>query len=105
MASKGDFVFAGVDKLGQLVKNTHTLQKHIDAVVNYELVDVAAIKRSKFKIVVDGINSTGSTFVPALLRALGVKDIIILNEEVILLIKINQDIRYFRSEFINNTFK
>jgi phosphomannomutase len=58
------------------------LQKHIDEIINYELVDVAAIKRSRFKVVVDGINSTGSIFVPALLNALGAKEIIVMNDEV-----------------------
>ena len=37
---------------------------------------------SNIKIVVDGINSTGATFVPALLKTLGVKNVIVLNEEV-----------------------
>ena len=46
------------------------------------MVDVAAIKKSKFKIVVDVINSSGALYIPALLKALGVKDIILLNEEV-----------------------
>jgi phosphomannomutase len=58
------------------------LQKHIDAVLNYPLVDVAAIKKAKFKIVLDAVNSTGAIAVPALLKALGLKDIIVLNEEV-----------------------
>ena len=58
------------------------MQKHVDAVVNYELVDVAAIKKAKYKIVVDAINSSGSIYIPALLKALGVKDIIVLNGEV-----------------------
>ena len=82
MAEKENFDFVPVDKLGTYTQDDSWLQKHIDAVVNYELVDVAAIKRSKFKIVVDGINSTGATFIPALLKALGVKEIIVLNEEV-----------------------
>ena len=43
---------------------------------------MAAIKKKKFKIVVDCINSTGALAVPALLKALGVKDIILLNEEI-----------------------
>ena len=82
MAEKENFDFVPVDKLGSYTQDDSWLQKHIDAVVNYELVDVAAIKRSKFKIVVDGINSTGATFIPALLKALGVKEVIVLNEEV-----------------------
>jgi phosphomannomutase len=82
LAEKEDFNFASVDKLGTVTQNTTALQKHIEAVVNYPLVDVAAITKSKFKIVVDAINSTGAIAVPALLKALGVKDITVLNEEV-----------------------
>ena len=82
LADKENFNFVSVDKLG-IYKNDETyLQKHIDAIVNYPLVDVAAIKKLKLKVVVDGINSTGSTFVPALLKALGIKEVIVLNEEV-----------------------
>ena len=43
---------------------------------------MAAIKKAKFKIVLDAVNSTGAIAVPALLKALGVKDIIVLNGEV-----------------------
>ena len=82
IAASEDFNFAGVDKLGSCTIDDSYMQKHIDAILEYELVDVAAIKKAKFKIFVDGINSTGATFVPALLRALGVKDITVLNEEV-----------------------
>ena len=82
LASKGDFIFAGVDKMGQLTKNTHTLQKHIDAVVNYPLVDIDLIKLKNYKVVVDVINSTGALFLPPLLKALGVEDVIVLNGEI-----------------------
>jgi phosphomannomutase len=81
-AENEDFNFAKVDKLGTYSKNETLLKKHIDAVVNYELVDVAAIKKQNFKIVVDAVNSTGAIAVPALLKALGVNDIAVLNEEV-----------------------
>jgi phosphomannomutase len=82
LAEKENFDFVSIDKLGTYKREDSYMQKHIDAVVNYELVDAAAIKKSKFKIVIDGINSTGATFIPALLKALGVKEIITLNEEV-----------------------
>jgi phosphomannomutase len=71
-----------VDKLGTTTVHEKSLQQHIDAVVHYPLVDVAAIKKAKFKIVVDAVNSTGAIAVPALLKALGVKDIQVLNETV-----------------------
>ena len=74
--------FVTVDKLGSYELNDTYLQKHVNAVLNYELVDVAAIRKCKFKIVVDAVNSTGATYVPALLKALGVKDVIVLNEEI-----------------------
>ncbi len=81
-AEKEDFSFAKVENLGKYIKAENLLQKHIDAVIEYELVDVAAIKKKNFKIVIDAVNSTGAIAVPALLKALGVKDIEVLNEEV-----------------------
>lgn len=82
LAAAEDFNFATVDKLGTYTKDDSALQKHIDAVVNYPLVDIAAIKKAKFNIVVDAVNSTGAFAVPELLKALGVKDITVINEEV-----------------------
>lgn len=82
IAASDNFNFVNVDKLGSYTTDENALQQHIDAVVNYPLVDVAAIKKQKFKIVIDAINSTGAIAVPALLKALGVKDITVLNEEV-----------------------
>lgn len=82
IASKDNYTFATVDKLGSYAVNHTALQQHIDAVVNYPLVDAAAIKKAKFKIVLDAINSSGAFAVPELLKALGVKDITVLNGEV-----------------------
>lgn len=82
IASKDNYTFAPVDKLGSYTVNNTALQQHIDAVVNYPLVDAATIKKAKFKIVLDAINSSGAFAVPELLKALGVKDITVLNAEV-----------------------
>jgi phosphomannomutase len=82
IAAADDYDFAPVDKLGSYTQNTSALDQHIEAVINYPLVDVAAIKKAKFRIVIDAINSTGAIAVPALLKALGLKDVIVLNEEV-----------------------
>lgn len=81
-ATKDDFVFATVDKLGSYTLNNSWLQKHIDLVVNYPLVDVKSIQQKKYKIVVDTINSTGAIFIPPLLKALGVAEVILVNEEI-----------------------
>ncbi len=82
LAAKEEFSFASVDKLGTVTTDETYLQKHIDAILSYPLVDIKAIKKRKYKVVVDAINSTGAVFVPALLKALGVDNVIVLNAEV-----------------------
>ena len=82
LAEKEEFNFVQIDELGTIIKNDELLKKHINSCVNYKFVDIGAIKKAKFKIVVDAINSTGAIAVPALLKALGVQDIMVINEEV-----------------------
>lgn len=74
--------FVEINKLGSLTEDHSFMQKHIDAILAHPLVDVDAIRAKDFKVIVDAINSTGATFVPALLKALGVHQITVLNEEV-----------------------
>jgi phosphomannomutase len=76
IAASDSFEFAEVDDLGTVTHDDTYLQKHIDAVLNLPLVDKDAIKAANFKIVVDAVNSTGGIFVPALLKALGVENVI-----------------------------
>ena len=49
------------------------IQKHIQEVLKLSLVDVEAIKKANFKVVVDAVNSTGGIAIPALLKELNVK--------------------------------
>lgn len=81
-ASREYFSFATVDKLGTITADDSFLQKHIDTILKYPLVNAKAIAKQNFKVVVDAINSTGAIYVPALLRALGVTDVVVLNAEV-----------------------
>lgn len=74
--------YAPINKVGKLITDDTYIQKHIDAILEHPLVDVAAIKAKKFSIVVDAVNSTGAISVPPLLEALGVHEIITINEEV-----------------------
>ena len=82
IAESEDFNFVAVDKAGIYKEDHSYLQRHIEAIAIYDLVDIEAIKKAKFKIVVDAINSSGAVYVPALLKTLGVKDVIVINEEV-----------------------
>lgn len=72
-AENEDFIFAEVRKLGGYVQIDDYMDRHIQHVLDLELVDVEAIKNRGFKIVVDAVNSTGGIVVPKLLKALGVE--------------------------------
>jgi phosphomannomutase len=81
-AESSDISYSTVDKLGSYSSEKNYLQEHVDVIVNYPLVDVESIRKRNFKVVVDVINSTGAIFLPPLLKALGVEEVILLNEEV-----------------------
>jgi len=81
IAENESFSFVDVDNLGSCTRDDSYLEKHINAILNLELVNPQLIEMSNFKIVCDSVNSTGGIFVPAILRALGVKDIISLYGE------------------------
>ena len=72
-AESDNYDFAEVDNLGSYSKDISYLEKHIQEVLNLELVDVDAIQKANFKVVVDGVNSTGGIFIPALLKELNVE--------------------------------
>jgi phosphomannomutase len=81
MAEREDFNFVPVEKLGSSAKNNSYMQKHIDSIVNYSLVEVENIQKKNYKVVVDVVNSSGALFIPPLLKALGVEEVIVLNGE------------------------
>lgn len=72
-AEADDYDFAEIDNLGTYTKDSSYLEKHIQEVLNLELVDADAIRKANFKVVVDGVNSTGGIFIPALLKELNVE--------------------------------
>ena len=73
IAEKEDFDFSEVDDLGEILKNDSYIDIHIDEVLNLSLVDADVIRNAKFKVVVDGVNSTGGIAIPRLLKELGVE--------------------------------
>ena len=73
IAEKEDFIFAEVDDLGTITKNDAYIDIHIDEVLNLPLVDAEIVKAAKFKVVVDGVNSTGGIAIPKLLEEMGVE--------------------------------
>ena len=72
IAESKDMSFSTVNTLGKITKNEAYIDIHIDEVLKLPLVYVKAIKKAGFKIVVDGVNSSGGIAVPKLLERLGV---------------------------------
>ncbi|MDR1593914.1 MAG: phosphoglucosamine mutase [Prevotellaceae bacterium] len=72
IAEKLEFDFVEVDNLGQITYNDTYTGEHIKAVLSLPLVDIDAIYRANFKVVVDAVNSVGGIAIPRLLASLGV---------------------------------
>jgi phosphomannomutase len=68
-----DFSFSKVDEIGKYTFDSSYNEKHIDEVLNLNLVDVDLVKSAGFKVVVDAVNSTGGFMVPQLLEKMGVE--------------------------------
>ena len=78
MAEQESFEYAEVDELGTITCKDYT-DYHIQHVLDLKLVNREAIAKSNLKVVVDAVNSVGGTVIPALLKALGVKEVVELN--------------------------
>jgi len=72
LAESNTIEFADVDSLGKITKNKAYFDLHIIEVLDLPLVNVKAIEAQRFKVVVDGVNSTGGIVIPLLLERLGV---------------------------------
>lgn len=72
IAESEDFDYADVDSLGSYKEDDTYNQKHIDMVLNLDLVDTEAIRKANFKVAFDSINSVGGIILPLLLKQLGV---------------------------------
>ena len=78
IAEKEDFLFAEIDGLGA-IEHKDYLPYHVQNVMNLKLVDAEAIRKANFTVAIDCVNSVGGLAIPAMLEALGVKNIIRLN--------------------------
>ena len=80
IAEAEDFNFVDVDDLGHISHRDY-LEDHVKDVMALELVDKAAIEAKDYTVAIDCVNSVGGLAIPAILKALGVKNIIELNCE------------------------
>ncbi|MDE6690296.1 MAG: phosphoglucosamine mutase, partial [Prevotella sp.] len=80
IAEAEDFDYAPVEKLGHVIKDDTMNQRHVQSVLDLNLVDTEAIRSRKFRVCADTINSVGGIILPELFNALGV-DFEILNSD------------------------
>lgn len=76
LAEKELFTYSKVDDLGQSADDFDMIKKHIQEIIDLELVDVEAIQKAEYRVVIDCVNSTGGITLPLLLKSLGVKEVI-----------------------------
>lgn len=81
IAKRGFFTYARVNELGFVTEEPDFGKRHIELILELPYIDAYAVKMSGLKVLVDGVNSSGGIFVPQLLRAMGIEDIIEVNCE------------------------
>ena len=72
IAEREDFHYADVDALGHVTMDNSFDDRHIQSVLDLQLVDADAIRQARFTVCVDSINSVGGLILPKLLERLGV---------------------------------
>ncbi|MGB4293451.1 MAG: phosphoglucosamine mutase [Bacteroidales bacterium] len=80
ISQKNDFVFADSKSAGRITRDETWAERHTDLIMNLKLVNSKLIASAGFKVVVDCINSVGSMIIPGLLKKLGVREYILINE-------------------------
>ena len=73
IAEAEDFDYAPVEQLGHVVFDDTMNQRHVQSVLDLRLADVEAIRKRKFRVCADTINSVGGIILPRLFEALGVE--------------------------------
>ena len=75
MVDKEDYTYVEVQDLGEITSSNTSLEKHIEAILALDFVNVEAIKKANLKVAVDGVNSSGGFAIPLLLEKLGVTQV------------------------------
>ncbi len=75
IAAAGNYEYEKVEHLGTITRINDYIQRHVEKILALPLVDVEAIRKKEFSVVIDCVNSTGAIALPILLKALGVKTV------------------------------
>ena len=67
------FNYASVEELGKITPVSNSIESHIEQVLSLPIIQLESIKKAKFKVIVDAVNSTGGIALPILLNKLNVE--------------------------------
>lgn len=71
MSEEEDYIYPTIDGIGRVLSRAPFNDEHIRRVLALPLVDVEAVRRRRFKVVIDAVNSVGGIVMPQLLREMG----------------------------------
>ena len=71
LAEDETFEYPAIDGIGHVIAREDFNDEHIRQVLALPLVDVEAVRKRRFKVVIDAVNSVGGIVMPKLLRELG----------------------------------
>jgi phosphomannomutase len=67
----GEFTFKPSGEFGEYEQKEDAILMHVENVLDIPYLNVDAIRKGKFKVVIDAVNGGGSLALPAMLKALG----------------------------------
>jgi len=70
---KQSFLYKPFNKIGKISSQDDWIENHIKKTLAVKFLNLPAIKRKKFKVVVDAVNGAGSIALPAILKRLKAK--------------------------------
>ncbi len=79
--AKNQFSFSSVDEIGKIIRDSGAISRHIDEILDLDLVEVEKIREKNYSVLVDSINSTGAISIVPLLERLNCK-VISINSEM-----------------------
>lgn len=71
LSEEEEFDYPAIDGIGRVLLREDYNDEHIRRVLALPMVDVEAVRRRHYKVVVDAVNSVGGVVMPKLLRELG----------------------------------
>ena len=77
MSEEEDYDYPAIDAIGHVLSREDFNDEHIRRVLALPLVDVEAVRKRRFKVVVDAVNSVGGIVMPELLRRLDASTLIL----------------------------